>query len=290
MISNTRLLLLFTLGLAGCGLNRTSPSRVDRDLSAFILPDAILLAGVEMAQLRATPVYQKLETRRSLPQLDEFTARTGFDPRRDVRTLLISSDATETVVAARGDFKVTIPESMEKLQHGKHTIYKGSDGAFAILDDHTTLAGSLNGVRRAIDQSGKGPVSSGLVARAREVPAGNQIWAVTLGGGDILPRAIPRDGNAANLSRFLRSLEQISFWADLRSGAQATAIGVATTDKDAETIASTIRGFVGLGRLRTSENRPELLRFIDSIAVRQEQRTVRLTIDVPRDVVDQLLQ
>ena len=102
MVSKTRLLLLIALFLAGCGQNKTSPSIVDRDLRSFILPDAVLLAGVDMEQVRAAPLYQKLQARRRLPQLEEFADRTGFDPRKDVHTLLISSDGNNTVVAARG--------------------------------------------------------------------------------------------------------------------------------------------------------------------------------------------
>jgi hypothetical protein len=49
------------------------------------------------------------------------------------------------------------------------------------------------------------------------------------------------------------------------------------------------RGLVGLGRLSVPENKPEMLRLWDGIKVDQQQRTINITVSIPQELVDKLV-
>jgi hypothetical protein len=70
------------VALAGCRPKPAPIVLVDPALAILVPPDAVLLAGVRMKQLR----------------------ESGIDPRKDVWELLITSDGKDTVVMARGKF------------------------------------------------------------------------------------------------------------------------------------------------------------------------------------------
>lgn len=63
--------------------------RVDNVLVRMVPPDATSLVGAHMDQLIASDLYQKLLAQQKLPQIDQFSQETGFDPRRDVREILL---------------------------------------------------------------------------------------------------------------------------------------------------------------------------------------------------------
>jgi hypothetical protein len=92
------------------------------------------------------------------------------------------------------------------------------------------------------------------------------------------------------MGRLLRSIENASGTADLRSGITATVIGQCRTDPDARNLGDAARGMVGLGRLSVPENQPEMLRVFDGIKVEQKQRTVQVNVGISPDLIDKLLK
>ncbi|MCS7316134.1 MAG: hypothetical protein RMI94_13690, partial [Bryobacterales bacterium] len=49
------------------------------------------------------------------------------------------------------------------------------------------------------------------------------------------------------------------------------------------------RGLIGLARLTTPDNAPELLRAWDGVSVRAEQRAIEIRAQIPADLLDQLI-
>src|SRR2546430_10080833 len=90
------------MALTACTSAEPGRTTIDSTLAAMVPPDATMLAGLRMADIRATPLYQKMLARKHLDRLDEFARQTGFDPRRDVRELLSASNGKNSIVAARG--------------------------------------------------------------------------------------------------------------------------------------------------------------------------------------------
>jgi hypothetical protein len=225
-----------------------------------------------------------------LQQLDEFARETGFDPRRDVREFLVASNGKDSVVAARGTFNVRAFEGMTKSSYKGYSFYTRDRGGVALIDASTAIAGNLPAVRAALDRYKAGERSgpTELLARARQIPPENQLWSVSNGFDSLLTGRIPDSGNAANFGRILRSLENATAAVDLRTGVNGYINGLCRTEPDAKNLGDAARGMVGLGRLSVPDNQPEMLRLWDGIKVDQQQRTIKITVAIPQDLIDKL--
>lgn len=285
------IILLVTLITPGCNSAELGRTGIDATLAALVPPDATMLAGARMDAIRSTPLYKKLLAQKRLDQLDEFARRTGFDPRRDVRELLIGSNGKEAIVAARGTFNSRAFEGITKSSYKGYTLYTRDVGGVALIDSSTAVAGNLSALHAVLDRyrtgSRSGPVE--LLSRARQIPPENQIWSVSSGFESFITGAIPQAGNAANVGRILQSLENTTAAADLHTGVNGFLNGLCRTEADAKNLGDAARGLAGLGRLSVPENQPELLRVWDGIQVEQQQRTVKITIVIPENLLEKLI-
>jgi hypothetical protein len=116
--------------------------RVDNVLARLVPADSTALFGARLEQLKTTSLYSKLVAQQKLSQLDSFAAETGFDPRRDVRDLLVASNGKPNagVLLARGTFHVNVPSEFKATL--KPVRYKGyiltvrekEDSGYCIMD------------------------------------------------------------------------------------------------------------------------------------------------------------
>ena len=286
-----RCIWILLITMTACNSAETGRTTIDSTLAALVPPDATMLAGLRMSDIRGTHIYQKMLAGRHLERLDEFARQTGFDPRRDVRELLVASNGKDSLVAARGTFNVRAFEGMTRSTYKSYTLYTRDRGGVALIDNSTAIAGTLEAVRAALDRRGSGDRTgpAALLARARQIPPENQVWSVSSGFDSLLTGRIPETGNIGNAGRILRSLENTSAAADLRAGLNGYINGQCRTDADAKNLGDAARGLVGRGRLSVPEKQSELLRLWDGIKVDQQQRYVKITVAIPQDLVDKLV-
>jgi hypothetical protein len=284
------LLLAVSVAILGCSSAQFGTARIDRGLAALVPADTILLAGIRMTELRSTSLYSKMMSQQRLSEFDDFAKQTNFDPRKDVNEMLVASNGADVVVLARGNFKVQAPPGSKRSIYKGATIYGNAEGAYAILDSTTAVAGAERVLHKAIDQKQSGqPGAAGLVARAAALPGPAQVWFVSSGWGTLPDRLSAQGGNLSNFSRIFRSVEKASGTADLRSGIVGTVSGDCRTEPDAKTLGDAARGMVGLGRLSVPENQPEMLRLFDGIKVEQKGQSVQANVNIPADLVDRLV-
>ena len=122
------------------------------------------------------------------------------------------------------------------------------------------------------------------------IPENYQIWGVTAGDSNYISENMTGSSGAPDLGRIFRSLQNTSFEADLRNGLKGSAEGSCASAQDAKNLADGARGMVGMARLKTPDNQPELLRVWDGIKVEQADRKITLTVDVGQDLIDQILK
>lgn len=282
------ILLIAAALLPGCHSAQTQRSQVDPVLASLIPADSVMLAGIRMDQVRVTTLYQKLIAQQRLPQVDDFARETGFDPRRDVRELLLASNGKDAVMMARGTFHPSRIAGVRRSSYKGLALLTKDQGGVALIDSTTAVAGPLPRVRALIDQykAGRNGGAQTLLARAPR----NQIWSVSSGFGNLFAESIPQNGNTANFARIFRSLENTTASADLTNGINGFAVGECTTEQDAKNLGDAARGLVGLARLSVPDNQPELLRLWDGIKVEQQQRTVRINVSIPQELVERVVQ
>jgi hypothetical protein len=274
--------------------------RVDNVLARLVPADSTTLFGARLEQLRTTPLYTKLIAQQKLGQMDSFAAETGFDPRRDVRDLLVASNGKPNagVLLARGSFHVTVPSeykaALKPMRYKGYvlTVREKEDSGYCIMDGTLAIAGPISSMKAALDQYLSGPKEGAvpLLALARAVPPQFQVWSVSLGGVDFLANNLPRDGNAANFGKIFRALQDTHFQADLSRGLNAMAQGNCATEADAKSLGDAARGLIGFGRLSVPDNQPELLRIWDGIRVEQNQRVITISANISQDLIDKLVQ
>jgi hypothetical protein len=271
--------------------------RVDNVLAQLVPDSTITLMGMRMEQIKSTPLFQKLLAQQQLPQLDEFARESGFDPRRDVRDLLLAQNGTQTVLLARGNFHLTLPAETKKFNYHGYVIITGGApqqqaSGFCILDATLAAAGPLPALQAALDQykSGNRNNAASLLSRARAIPENYQFWGVTTGGGSLVAENVPGPPRGVDFGRIFQSLQNTTFELDLRSGLKGFFEGFCNSPQDAKTLSDAARGMVGMGRLNTPENQPDLLRLWDGIKVEQADKKVTLTADIGQDLIDQLLK
>ena len=271
--------------------------RVDNVLARMVPADTVTLIGMRMEQLRVTPLFQKLIAQQKLPQFDDFAKESGFDPRRDVRDVLLASNGKQTVLLARGNFHVTVPPKANKLNYHGYVIVTNNDApgheaGFCILDSTLAVAGPLPVLESALDQykSGKTNNASALLTKARSIDEAYQLWVIANGNQTFLSQNLPGAPQGFDIGRIFRSLQNTLIEADLRSGLKGFAEGDCVTAQDAKSLSDATRGMVGMGRLNTPENQPDLLRLWDGIKVQQTDRKVTVTVDIGQDLIDQLLK
>jgi len=279
-------LFLLCIILAGCGGGTSRRGPIDPALTTFISSDTVALAGIHMDSIRTTLLYRKLAAQQRWPRFGEFSTD-------DVHDVLLTSDGKDVLAVARGEFKGKRPDSLESLPYKGHMIYvKDEHTAIAFLDDHVALAAPPATVRAAIDQWARHADAAprDLMTRAQALPADAQIWAVVSGWKGAGAERLQQMGNAANLDRMLRSVGGANLTVDLRTGAHAAATGDCRTEADAKTLSESLRGLAGFARIGVPKNQPELARVLDGIQVRQEGHMVKLNVDVPEDVAEQVLK
>jgi hypothetical protein len=280
---------------AGCKSRAPGPVFIDPALLSLVPADTILLAGARIDSAQKSQIYTKHLAARKLPMLDEFAAQTGIDPRRDLWQALAVSNGKHTALLVRGKFSEMGMEPRIHIDGAERIPYKGgmiigrSEGAVTFVNPTTAIAGRADAIMHIIDQRDKAALAPPLAEALRMVPGNSQFWMVALGGQSSTALGIPQEGNLANLAKIYSSLQIVMLSAELSGGIGVHGKGTAANEEDAKRLATALKGMIGLGRLNTPDNRPDLLRIFDAIAVEQRQRDVTIDALFPEELVDKLV-
>lgn len=285
-------MLRFTAGLviASALCAQTSDARFDPGLAAFVPADTVLLTGVQMDALRVTPLYQQMVSKQRLDEFEELARRTGFDPRRDVRQLLMASNGADSLLIARGAFQVKPQAGMKRSLYNGVTIHEKDGAGYAVIDPTIAVAGAAARMRQAIDQKLARAAQPALLLKAKSIPGSAQVWAVATGFSRMPIGVGNGAGSMAGLMHLLRTMDDASMWADLRSGVVAKVTGTCRSEEDAKKLRDTVRGFIGLARLSVPEKQPEMLRFYDGFRAEQRGTVVDVDIKAPAELLDAFLK
>jgi hypothetical protein len=276
--------------LAACSHPPPPGPKIDPALAGMIPADTVLLAGARIEAIKQTPVYQKYLAERDFPTADRFAEQMKIDPRKDLWELLYISNGSRSAVLGRGMFS---DESEPRLP-GPRFGYRGfnlvgDDNTAILLISPTSAAiGDTAQLKAMVDARDKSPgPPPALAAAMKNILPDSQLWAAY--GGSRLNLPIPTTGNLANLNNIVQAIQSGSFYLDLRMGVSGVGVGTSSTEKDSQDLEGGLKALMGLGRLSTPHNRPELQRVWDGFRITQQDREVKLYIDQPEELVGQFL-
>jgi len=290
-------ILLAAIFLSSCTSVRHGSPFIDPALEMLIPADAVFIIGANVDEIKNTPVYQKLLSQVDLPQLNQFTQQTGLDPRKDLRQLISVSNGKTGLLMARGNFSEGDLAPKLEAKGAKRIDYKGynmfgnDQGAVVFMNASTAVAGATPELRQMIDQ--RNTPARGLPPALRDqirvLPANDQIWAALTGGLQGMNVGVPQESNLGSVLQALRGIISIRLGIDLRNGFDAQAEATCQTERDAKHVHDMVKGLVGIGRLSTPDNQPEMLKLYDAIKVTQQQNHADVTADIPTEQVDRFL-
>ncbi|MGD0618780.1 MAG: hypothetical protein ABSB67_14075 [Bryobacteraceae bacterium] len=288
------LLLAACLTLSSCQTVLHRSVRIDPALEALIPADTVYLFGANLEQLRRTAIYQQL-ARIAVPELDRFVQDTGVDPRKDLQEVLACSNGNGIVTMVRGTFNSHDLEpkmasrGAPTMSWKGHTLYGTGNTVLAFLAPSIVAAGSTSIIESMIGNSSHG-VPDALRPLVDAVPERDQMWAVSAGG---LPGPkMDSNGSSSRLGDamgMLRGIQSVVVGADYSKGLNLTARLDCQTENDAKHVHDALRGAIGMARLSTPDNQPELLKVYDAIQVTQGNSRVDVSADLGADQVDRLL-
>ncbi len=283
--------------LSGCKAPKPKSLHVDHALESLVPSDTTFITGAHIAGLRNTPVYQKWLGQLSLPQLNDFTKQTGVDPRKDLSQVLSCSNGKTAILLARGTFNSRdlepklVANGARRSDYKGHNVFGDDRWAVTFVNSSTAVAGSTTELRAVIDQQDAKShgLSPALRAKVDSIGANSQVWAAVAGGLQGLNIGVPDDSNLGTAIRLLQGIESATIGIDLRTGLYLRAEADCRTERDAKRINDAIRGLVGIGRLSTPDNQPDLLKLYDAVKVTQQQAHVQILAQVGSDLVDKFL-
>ena len=248
-------LVALAAAAVSCG-SVNAPAGVGRDMAAYIPADTLLLAGLNLDEVRASPLYPKLPP----------AARALAEPLRDAGYLLLASNGKDIAAIARGRFREA-PPGATLAAHG------------------LAVSGSPDSIRAAIAQHKTGRIGApDLLARAASVADGKQMWMVARGG-----TPLPVAGNAANLNRLLRDTEYAAIALRIGSGIEIEATAMGRTAEAGREFEENLRAILSL-TAAANAHQPDLVALIRSIQIRRDDATVRVSFSGGPDSVANLFR
>ena len=279
-------------------------SAADPVLLNLVMPDAKVLAGVNVQQAKGTQfgqyILNQLQTQDA--QLQQLVTLTGFDPRRDVSELLVSSDGVpggKTGLAlARGTFDVAKITAAATLAGVVTEVYGGITileepkkklAGMAFLDATTVAAGDIASVKGAIDRL-KTPqaLPAAVAVKVNQWSNSQDAWGITT----VPPASLapPAKAGAANNPAMNAGQNVQAAAGGVKFGALVVFSGEAQCDtaQNATTLGDVAKLLINLAQMQAGQD-PNAAALIKSVSVTTSGNVVKISASLPEDVFRTML-
>ncbi|MCU1326398.1 MAG: hypothetical protein JWN34_1768, partial [Bryobacterales bacterium] len=299
-----------TAFLAATLLLSVNAFAVDTQLLNLVMPDAQIMAGVNVTTAKISPFGQYVLTQFHSDEkgLQELITKTGFDPRQDVSEILAASVGNPGVagglILARGNFdiaKITSLVSTETnvtvSQYGGATLISIGDTkphGVAFIGNSIAIVGDIASVKSAIDRSVKvSSISPDLAARVQTLSTTLDAWSVSLASfASLLPAELggttgPAAQPLALVKNILSSSGGVKFGSTIEVSGQA----VANSEQNAKALADIVRMVAGMVTLSSTQD-PKLAniaQLVQSLKVENLGTAVNLSASIPEAQLESLI-
>ncbi len=280
----------------------------DPQLVSLIMPDATVLAGVNVEQAKMTPFGQYVlsQMQSQNQELQKLESLTGFDPTRDVRELLAASNSAGTnqhtgLLVARGSFDPARIAAAATTDGGSTEVYGGvtivkdpkGEAGFAFLDATLVAAGDIASVKGAIDRrSGSSSLPANVVVLVNQWSSSQDAWAISTVNPASLhpPSTAPKvPGLNANAGGAFQTIQSGAAGVKFGTNVVVTALATADNAQDASSIADSVKLLASLAQLQ-AQNDPAALALAQSLQVSASGSNVNLSVSLPEDQLQQIVK
>ena len=274
---------------------------IDKQLLGLMMPDAKVVAGVNVQQVRISPYGQYSLSKFPVtdPHFQEFVSATGFDPTRDITEIVAAAPDVQGgpkgLAAARGVFNVGRIVDFVKQMNGTVdqslgvAIVASPDGqaGIALLDNSLAIAGDLKSVVAAVARRSTATTfSNALSTRAETLSTSFDAWVISTLPVPNAPSGVAPGG--LNLTA-LQSIQQSSAGVKFGTSVNLTAEAVADTAQNANALADVLRLLVGLVQMNQGNAQAaQLTPLLKTVSIQTRGTTVEVSLSIPEDVFEQL--
>ncbi|MBM3756316.1 MAG: hypothetical protein FJW38_20290 [Acidobacteria bacterium] len=288
----------------------------DTALLNMIMADARFVAGIDIDRAKASPLGKKFmeELDKKDSDIGKMVAATGFDPRRDLREVVMASNDLNSkkgpgLVLMRGAFDASkIKAFINVTGAGKIENFNGvemfsapnqDNMSAAIVDPSLVVFGSSDTVKAAVQRKGAATaaMSAETFAQIRALSQSNDIWIVSTMPIAEMTKAIPSSGapSTGGMGGMMngdvfKGIQQAAFGVRFMAEAiELTAETVSQNEKDATAMADVIR-FVST-MVQMNRDKPEMKGIataLDRMKLTTDARTTRLQIALPMNDMEKM--
>ena len=281
----------------------------DPQLLNLVMPDAKVLAGVNVDQAKTSPfgvyVLTQMQSQVQAQQhLQQLTALTGFDPTRDVHELLFAAPATpgnqSGLALARGAFDAMKIQAAALVAGALTESYQGvtliedpkQTHAVAFLDSTLAVAGDVASVKGAIDrQTLATPLPAAVITTVNQWSGNEDAWVVLA----VPPASLKPPVNAPNppnpaVQNALQNIQQAA--GGVKFGAQIVLTGQAQTDTpdNATMLANVGQFLISLAQMQAQQSNPQLAAALPSMTIAATGNQVNVALSVPEAAAEQAVK
>jgi hypothetical protein len=276
----------------------TTISAADPGLVNLVMPDARVLAGMDVERAKTTPFGQYVLTTfaQDDARLARFIDATGFDPRRDIREILVAATGADrsALLLVKGKFDPARLQQVLERVGGLKTEHQGiavimskrGNEALAILDAETVIGGHPEAVRAAIGRRSSGSIlSPALAVKVNQLSTSQDAWVVA---DDVsqLTETINTEGPVD--AEAIKKIQQASAGVKFGTTVQVTAEAVAETTQDASALADVVRLLAQIALMRNKD--PEAAKVLQSLHVTASEKTVNLMVSIPQEQMERIFR
>src|SRR5579862_8074374 len=286
----------------------------DPALLKLVMPDAKVIAGIQVDQTKNSLFGQYILSHMQVDDagFKSFIAQTGFDPRRDVKEILIASNwesnsaASRWLVLARGSFDLAkiataaqgAGVSTSNFQGVNILVHSSSaktevENAVAFFDSTYAVMGDLPSVEGAIGRQKIGAApSSQLLSKVNDLSSKNDFWFVTLVPVSEFAGAMPDPNlSGAMKGNLLAAINEAS--GGIRFGDTVTISAEATTrsEKDAQALVDVVKFVAGMVQLNRQNNATagQVATLVDTLDCKAAGNVTTLSLAIPEVQLEQML-
>jgi len=290
------------------------PARaVDSQLLNLVMPDAVVVAGANVAQAKTSQfgqyVLQQIQSTND-PGLQKLIAATGFDPTQDVSETLAASNGTAKtgLLLARGTFDAAKFAAAASADHAVLETYGGvtiiedpnKHGGLAFPSATIAVAGDLADVKAALDRvAAPSSLPAALVVQINQWSGTQDAWAIstvplsTFHQQAAAKRAVANGPAAATIPGLngqgvFQAIQSAA--GGVKFGTNDVITGQAQADnaQDAQSMGDALKLLASLAQMQASKE-PAVAAVAQSLQVSTSGTTLNVTVSIAETTLEQVI-
>ena len=264
----------------------------DSSLLNLVMPDAQVLFGANVERIVQSQIGQEIgsQIQGKFPEAQQILQKTGFNPSRDVKEVLIAATAKgqngPALCLVRGSFDAAKVQAAIASTGRTPQMYQGvqilnnssqSNGAFAFLDGTIAVGGDLDQVRAAIRRRANHTVlAAQLASQVTAISDRYDIWVISAASLGKMADGISSQ-QMGQMGDMVKTIDQVSgglkFSANLDLGVELTT----HTEKDAEKLRDALQLLVSMA---AASQKDATALDLNALKLTADAKTVRMAFVV----------